>query len=161
MEPILVRAGQAELLGTEDVGMRLLADGGTPGAVSTIRTRMAQGQTGPPPHFHANAPEMFFILDGRLDVLVGERIVTAGTGDLLVVPAGLTHAFRTPADSGVDMLFMMSGAERFDYFRLTDRVRRGLAEPTEILDTQERFDNHFLDSPVWNRYLAGAPVAAG
>jgi hypothetical protein len=38
---------------------------------------------------------------------------------------------------------------RFDYYRLLDRVQRGEASPQEIRDSQDRFDNHYVDSPVW------------
>jgi hypothetical protein len=41
--------------------------------------------------------------------------------------------------------------DRLDYFRLGDRVRKGQADPRELLATQERFDNHFLDSPLWRQ----------
>jgi hypothetical protein len=34
-------------------------------------------------------------------------------------------------------------------YRLCDRVMKGQASPQEILDTQQRFDNHFLNSPIW------------
>jgi hypothetical protein len=38
---------------------------------------------------------------------------------------------------------------RFDYFRLLDRIGKGEADPKEILETQEKFDNHFVQSPAW------------
>lgn len=41
------------------------------------------------------------------------------------------------------------GTARFDYYRLLDRVHRGEADPQEIADSQDRFDNHYVDSPVW------------
>jgi hypothetical protein len=47
--------------------------------------------------------------------------------------------------------------ERFEYFRLADRVIKGQASPREILEAQERFDNHFLDVPAWRtRYTSPA-----
>ncbi|WP_067677794.1 hypothetical protein [Nocardia miyunensis] len=55
-------------------------------------------------------------------------------------------------DSSADVLVIFNpGIERFDYFRLGDRIRRGAADPAEILATQQRFDNHFVDSPVWRQ----------
>jgi hypothetical protein len=47
-------------------------------------------------------------------------------------------------------------ADRFGYFRLAGRVLRGEADPAEVLATQERFDNHFVDSPVWRARLRPA-----
>jgi hypothetical protein len=34
------------------------------------------------------------------------------------------------------------------------KVIRGQADPREILESQERFGNHFLDFPVWRVALA-------
>ena len=42
--------------------------------------------------------------------------------------------------------------ERLGYFRLIDRVRRGVADPQEVLATQEKYDNHFIRSKAWNDF---------
>ncbi|GAA1217872.1 cupin domain-containing protein [Kitasatospora nipponensis] len=150
VEPLLVRASEAELLGSAPATLQLLADGSdTAGALSAIRTRMGRGTAGPTPHFHRKSPEIFFVIEGGLEVLIGEQLVTARDGDFLLVPPGAVHAFRTPADTGVDLLFLMPGADRFEYFRLIERIQRGQASPQELLDSQERFDNHFRPSPLW------------
>jgi hypothetical protein len=52
----------------------------------------------------------------------------------------------------VDLLFIMPGVERFAYFRLGDRIARGQASPQELLATQDRFDNHFLKSEIWDAH---------
>jgi hypothetical protein len=100
---------------------------------------------------------LFFVLSGSLQVLTGDDIVTAGEGDFLVVPPKMPHAFGASLGSDADVLIVITpGVERFEYFRLLDRVRKGTATPQEILDSQERFDNRFLDSPEWR--AARAPL---
>jgi mannose-6-phosphate isomerase-like protein (cupin superfamily) len=150
--PVLVRASDAEILGLGGNSIQLLADGDPAGAISAARTRMDPATDGPPPHYHANAQEIFFIISGRLHVLLAEQVVTVDAGDFLVVPPHTLHAFATPSDTGVDLLFLMPGVARFDYFRLADRIRTGAARPQEILETQGRFDNHFQDSAVWRQF---------
>ena len=45
------------------------------------------------------------------------------------------------------MLFVFTpGTARADYYRLLDRAHRGEAEWAEIAETQERFDNHYVES---------------
>lgn len=148
------RAGEAELLGVEEVGMRLLADGDAadPHSISAVRTTLARGMDGPPPHTHVTGPETFFMIEGRLHVLIGTETATLEAGDLLVVPPHTAHAFATPGDTGADFLFFMSAIARFDYFRLGVRVHQGEADPRVMLDTQDRYDNHLTDSPVWRTF---------
>jgi quercetin dioxygenase-like cupin family protein len=149
----LVRADEAEVLGTEHAMIRLLADGrDTDGAVSASRTTLAPGVDGPPPHFHRGSAEIFFVLDGSLQALAGDRVVTLDRGDFLVVPKLMPHAFGAVAEpADVLILFAPGMLDRLDYFRLADRVLKGQADPRELLATQDRFDNHFLESPLWQR----------
>jgi quercetin dioxygenase-like cupin family protein len=150
--PLLVRASQAETLGVAPTTIQLLADGDLQGGISVARSRLAKGTDGPPPHYHATSPEIFFIIDGGLHVLCGQQVLTLGAGDYLLVPPNTPHAFATPHDTAVDLLFIMPGVERFAYFRLGDRIARGHASPKELLATQERFDNHFLKSEIWDAH---------
>jgi hypothetical protein len=84
--PLLIRGDEAETLGDAPNTIQLLADGGTGGAISAVRTG-AQGTSGPPPHYHAGAPESFFIIEtapvnvlGRLPAgrrrIIGPRSIT-------------------------------------------------------------------------------------
>jgi uncharacterized cupin superfamily protein len=106
---------------------------------------------GPAPHYHTGSAEIFFILGGSLQALAGDRVVTLDAGDFLVVPRNLPHAFAAPPEIEADILIVFAPGvkDRFEYFRLVDRVVRGQASPQEILGSQERFDNHFTDSPAW------------
>jgi len=90
------------------------------------------------------------VLDGSLDVLLDEEIVTVTANDLLVVPAGLRHAFAPTADRTADVLFVYSPAKpRFDYYRLLERFYTGAASVEELTESQERFDNNYEESAVW------------
>ena len=148
---LLVRHDEAETLGTTPDTMTLLADvSDTGGLLSTNRASLARGRDGATPHFHRSSAEMFFILDGELQILTDDEIVTTKAGDMLFVPPHTTHAFGATENSGADVLIVFTpGVERFEYFRMIDRIRRGEGSPQEILATQDRFDNHFVDSATW------------
>jgi mannose-6-phosphate isomerase-like protein (cupin superfamily) len=154
----LLRAADGEVLdGDPEASITLLADPeSTAGLLTSNRSFMRAGSAGAPPHLHRRSAELFFVLDGRLLVLLSDRVVTLEQGDLLVVPPGCTHAFAPPADSDADVLFVFTpGTARFDYYRLLDQAHRGEAEWSEITETQERYDNHYADSPLWEETLAG------
>ncbi|MBF6134309.1 cupin domain-containing protein [Nocardia otitidiscaviarum] len=148
---LLVRHADAETLDT--MGVRLYADHDmTGGKLSANRAFLPAGADGPPPHYHSTSAELFYMLNGRLRVLAGDQIHEIGAGDFLLIPPNMTHAWAAPATSSADVLVVFTpGIERFDYFRLGDRIRKGMADPVEILETQERFDNHFVDSPIWRQ----------
>ena len=152
----LVRAAEAEHLAS--IGHLLLADASaTKGAFSCHRVMLGRGAGGAVPHRHEHASELFFILDGALDVLIGLDVVTAAAGDLLVVPPGLPHAFGAASDSPADALVVIApGIERFDYFRHVVRRRDGSEPPEVLLGLQDRFDTHFVDSAVWQHARTAA-----
>jgi mannose-6-phosphate isomerase-like protein (cupin superfamily) len=154
----LLRAGEAEVLdGDPGSVITLLADTDTTGGrLTSNRSLMRAGSEGAPPHFHRRSAELFFMLDGRLDVLLDERIVTLERGDVLVVPPGLPHAFAPTADCDADVLFVFApGTARSDYFRLLDKAHRGETGWELIAETQERFDNHYVESPTWSARSTG------
>ncbi|MFE9687597.1 cupin domain-containing protein [Streptomyces sp. NPDC006285] len=155
-EPVLIRAAEAETTSDPSSVMTLLADSGsTGGRLTCYRSTFARGALGAPAHLHTKASELFFVIDGSLRVLVGEEITVLEAGDFLVVPPDTPHAFAAAPGATADVLFVFTpGAGRFDYLRLLGRVMRGEADPQEIKDSSERFDNHYVDSPVWREALA-------
>lgn len=61
-----------------------------------------------PPHIHHKGDEAFCVLEGRLEVLVGDRRQTLDAGDYVVVPAGTVHTFATVGDETVRVLVVMT-----------------------------------------------------
>jgi oxalate decarboxylase/phosphoglucose isomerase-like protein (cupin superfamily) len=77
-------------------------------------------------HVHARGEELFYVLEGELDVLAfepkvrtrdswrdwesfsGRRAMRAGAGTLILVPPGCPHAFANPTSDPVRMLFQAS-----------------------------------------------------
>jgi len=157
---ILVRGDEAQKLLLPNNVTTLFAEGGdTGGAFSAIRAKLSAAADGARPHHHAKASELFFVISGAVDILVGEEIVTARAGDLAVVRAGGMHAFANASTADeADLLIVFGPAiERFDYFRLLQDVVAGKAPASEILATQERFDNWFGESAAWAAHRAGRP----
>lgn len=151
---VLVRAAEAETLDSDPGGViRLLADSSaTGGALNSHRSLFRDGFDGAPPHYHTRSAELFFVLGGSLQVLLGEELVTLREGDFLVVPAGMPHAFAAAPGADADVLFVFSpGVERFEYYRLLDRVHRGEGTWQEVADTQDRFDNHYVEGATWTQ----------
>jgi quercetin dioxygenase-like cupin family protein len=154
---VIVRAAATEVVGGPGARVRLLVDGDTTGgALTSQQVTLAEGADGAAPHHHAHATELFYVLGGAVQVLAGETVALAEVGDVIVVPPQLPHAFAAPPGCDADLLIVLApGIERFDYFRLLERLGRGEATIDDLLASQDRFDNHFLDSPAWRAARAG------
>jgi mannose-6-phosphate isomerase-like protein (cupin superfamily) len=150
-KPVLIRATDAEVLSAS--GVTLLADvRDTDGHLTSHRSIFKPGKEGAPPHLHKEASELFFILGGSLRVLVGEDVVTLAQGDFLVVPPGTPHAFEAASSEDTEVLFVLTQAKpRFDYYRLLEGVYRGDTDPAELAATSDLYDNHYVESPAWQR----------
>ncbi len=84
------------------------ADGDETGKAYSISEWWLDANTkGPGAHSH---PEdgIFFVIEGTMSVLVGERWIDASQGSFVLVPGGVTHDFENRSDSraGVLNLFL-------------------------------------------------------
>ena len=68
-----------------------------------------------PPHFHEREDEAFWVLEGELEILVGEERFRAGPGAFAHLPRGVPHAYRNVGEGIARFLTLMvpAGLERF------------------------------------------------
>jgi mannose-6-phosphate isomerase-like protein (cupin superfamily) len=149
---VIARAADAEIVGGSTAKVSLLVDSSaTGGALSTVRVTLAKGADGARPHRHDRSAEMFYVLDGAVQVLSGTEIVRAEHGDVIVVPPRMPHAFSTQRGTSAELLIVIApGIERFEYFRQLTRIARGEEPPESLRDVQDLYDTYFLNSPEWD-----------
>ena len=70
---------------------------------------------GPPPHFHRNESEFFFVVDGTLDVMVDGEWRRCGPGRFLDLAPDTTHTFINQTDTNAVWVtgWRPKGFERF------------------------------------------------
>jgi mannose-6-phosphate isomerase-like protein (cupin superfamily) len=69
---------------------------------------------GPPPHIHKTEEEAFYVLEGSLNVLVGEQTIKANAGAFVLVPRGTVHTYSTTGTSAKILIIISpSGFEKF------------------------------------------------
>ncbi|WP_191859470.1 cupin domain-containing protein [Hanstruepera ponticola] len=49
---------------------------------------------GIPPHIHENEDEVFHVLTGKVEMMIGEESTTLSAGDMIFCPRGIPHAWR-------------------------------------------------------------------
>lgn len=71
--------------------------------------------SGPPPHIHHSVDEVYYLLEGELEVLDGERTFTAKAGSVFHIPKGTLHAWRnaTTEPARTLLLIVPAGFEGF------------------------------------------------
>jgi quercetin dioxygenase-like cupin family protein len=74
---------------------------------------------GPPPHIHHREEECFYLLEGTLDITLGEKKVKATTADFVQIPRGTVHAFLNAGSTTARMLLFFSPAGMDKYFEET------------------------------------------
>ncbi len=69
---------------------------------------------GPGAHLHEDNDEVFYMLEGTISFLVGDKWIDANKGSFLRIPANTTHDFKNKTDhkAGVLNFFIPGGFER-------------------------------------------------
>jgi mannose-6-phosphate isomerase-like protein (cupin superfamily) len=95
---VLLGPGEGERLG-ERIVVKLERP-----EVSVNEVKAAGPFEGAGPHFHKEHVDVFFVLEGELELLNGTETVRAGAGTSVAVPPGIVHGFRNPGPGGVRYL---------------------------------------------------------
>jgi mannose-6-phosphate isomerase-like protein (cupin superfamily) len=151
---LVARADQAERLRFPGGStMTLLADGPeTRGALGVHQAVLRDAGVGASPHHHLHATEVFHVLRGGVQLLLGDDLVEVGAGDLVVVPPGAVHAFAAAPGRDAELLVVVTpGIERFSLFRRFEAVSTGRAPAATVLADQSTYDTYADTSEVWDR----------
>ena len=65
---------------------------------------------GPPPHVHSREEEGFYILEGEITVLVGDKRLVATAGMFANMPVGTPHSFKNESSRSARMLISVAPA---------------------------------------------------
>ena len=92
-------------------GLTYIATGKeTNGKYFLSETVIPVGDSGPPPHIHANEDEGFFVQEGELTLIVNDNEVKLKSGEFLNVEKGEKHTWRNDADSDARLIITFSPA---------------------------------------------------
>jgi quercetin dioxygenase-like cupin family protein len=99
---------------------------------------------GPPPHIHTREDETFYVLEGDLEFVLGERTIVAGPGDFVNVPRGTVHRFQNTGTetARIILTFTPAGIEHWFEETLERAPNEARAEdvPDNIEEVAARYD---------------------
>ena len=82
------------------------------GGKATVMRMTAPAGTGSPPHTHAG-DESMYVLDGQVDVHIGDDVVSAGPGASFFFPAGTLEWFEAATQATVVVTYLPGGIDKF------------------------------------------------
>jgi quercetin dioxygenase-like cupin family protein len=88
----------------------------TEGRFALVEHTLPPRALGAPMHDHEHEDEYSFVLAGRLGAQIGDDLVEAGPGELIVKPRGIPHAFWNAGDEETRVLEIISPAGFEQYF---------------------------------------------
>lgn len=104
--------------------------------------------TGAPPHVHHRDDETFFILEGEVEVLLGETWTPARPGATVYLPRGVPHAFRNATQEPAVFLAVATPGGHDEFFLEADRLARaGELNPESAVELCGRFGMELLPLP--------------
>ena len=95
-----------------------------------------------PRHTHEHEHEYSFVLAGRLGAQIGDEVVEAGPGDLVLKPRGIPHAYWNPGDEETHLLEIISPASFEQYFAdlAPELARPGGPDPEALAEIRSRYE---------------------
>ena len=127
-----VRAGEGKslgiLLGMDDVTV-ILSSEDTNGAFSLSEHVNPPGR-GVPLHTHRREDETFHILEGEVEIQIGDETIIARKGDTAFLPRDIQHSWRVVGDSVARMLVTITPGGFDEFF--TELSRMPANEPPDM-----------------------------
>ena len=109
----------------------------TGGAYSLIEVNVTGG--GPPQHIHKAEEEAFYVLEGEVNIKIGDRTIRGTVGSFVLIPRGTVHTFWNVGSTPAKLLVIFSppGFEQF-FFEVGD----------EGIDVAEKYNIEVVGPPL-------------
>jgi uncharacterized cupin superfamily protein len=97
-----------------------------------------------PPHIHPTQDEWITIVDGNLEMVFGEQIIQAQSGDTIRMPMGQPHGIFNKSGGQVTCLFGVAPSRKlYDLFN----ALHNLADVDEVVRLSAEHEVEFLPPP--------------
>ena len=104
-------------------------------------TTVEPGFPGPPPHIHRELYDLFYVLEGALNLRDDDETIEAEAGMFACFPPGTVHTFSNPSDSPARFLNFNTPAGWESYMRdLGAAASGGMPAPDELGKIMSRYD---------------------
>jgi mannose-6-phosphate isomerase-like protein (cupin superfamily) len=124
-----VAEGEGKKLWVADELMAFKASGKDTGGAYSLTDSVVPPGGGPPPHVHHREDEAFWVLEGELEVTVGEATFGAGAGSFVHLPKSVPHAYRNVGVGPARFLTLIVPAGLEGFFEEVGKPGSDLSSP--------------------------------
>lgn len=98
-------------------GMRsvILNSNETDGDIYLVQGVMPKGSN-VPEHIHEKEDEIFHVLEGKVELIVGDKTLEGNVGDIIYLPRGIKHGIKTKGDETAKVLNYVIPGKNFESF---------------------------------------------
>jgi quercetin dioxygenase-like cupin family protein len=143
VEAIVIQAGEGKALSLRGTHVGYKAEGERPGGGPTFLEFVAAPGFNTGDHVHSRIEEIFYVVEGELQIRAGDRTLRAKPGDFVLVPPGVAHGFANPEGTPAKMVLLISPAgvhERY-FEELAELLAKpGAPDAQAIAELRQRYD---------------------
>jgi quercetin dioxygenase-like cupin family protein len=122
----------------------------TGGRYGLVEVTAPAGAPGPPPHVHESEEEAIYVVEGEMEVQIGERTLQARAGTFALVPRGTVHTFSNPTPRPAKVLVIVSPAG-------FEKAFAEMAEVAPRADEPPNMEKLLAIAKKYNLRIVGAP----
>jgi quercetin dioxygenase-like cupin family protein len=114
--------------------------------------------SGPPPHIHHSVDEVYYLLEGELEVLDGKRTFSAKAGSVFHIPRGTLHAWRNATTELARTLLLIVPAGFEGFFEEAGVPATDLSSPPppptpeelqRMVELGRKYETEYPPLPAW------------
>ncbi len=144
--PIILHPGEGQsvTIGTNNCTFKLTGKD-THGHFGLFEYTLEPETEGPSPHIHKQMTEIFYVVEGELELVLGQQKITAVSGSLMSVPENTPHGFSNRSAKRAKFLIMFCPADsREQYFIGLAELKKDGRQPSqeELLELMQKFDQY-------------------
>jgi mannose-6-phosphate isomerase-like protein (cupin superfamily) len=148
--PYVLRASKSRDVPGGLQGFKIRADDSA-GLVSFFEFTLGAWESGPSLHLHRTSDESFYVLNGNLEMQVGEQRYLLGPGEFAWVPRGTAHTFANAGPVAARALTIATPGGIEDFFVEQSQYLASSGEHPEIgvlAEIRERHGGALLGPPI-------------
>jgi quercetin dioxygenase-like cupin family protein len=109
----------------------LISNKQTNGAFSLIHGYEIQGLE-PPPHIHTMEDESFYLLSGKIEFTVGDKLLSAKGGDWVFLPRNIQHSFKVKSKKSEVLIHLSPGGFEDYFIEMSEPAKEMVIPPKPV-----------------------------